>query len=585
MNPFAALGTVAGTLTGNLPGVGAALGALVGPAAAATAGIVAVTAAFNGAIDAVQYADSLSDTAKRLHVTTDALQEYRYAIRIAGGDTKGADDALEKFSENLGKAQQGLAKPLRAFKALGLDPDDFKSTDAALKAVTKSMEGLSNAQKDAVISQFGLSGLKELIGGGADEMARLLGEAKSVGVVMDADLIARAGELNDEFETAKEVVGIQLKGVLVDLMPVIIKLIGFMAQFAMEAAKVVQAFTSIENKTEAGLQAEVATASTRIEALAKTRDKQGGVLDKMQELHLREAVQNLTDANMELSARREASAAAEAKNLAVTHELIKTGSAKVRKAKKETLSAAPTPVSPVGVNPMFEGPMGDTWRQIYGLREIEEAAKERENKPVDALKIDGDVVDSAAVLAEWQKAMDDAERSTQNSVYEGIRGGLEAGFKDGLPGVLKYLKDALFRNALDGLARGLTDAVTGGGNANLFASVFGVTKRRGYASGTTSAFGGWSVVGEHGPELARLSPGSQVMSNAALRNVAMGAQGPGPQTIVFDNRGAVIWEQAARTMMTYADRAAAGAGVGAVQVSRRATPTDLARQGGRSLGR
>jgi hypothetical protein len=48
---------------------------------AAAAGIGALGAALAGAVSAAKFADDINDTAKRLHVTTDALQEYRYAVR------------------------------------------------------------------------------------------------------------------------------------------------------------------------------------------------------------------------------------------------------------------------------------------------------------------------------------------------------------------------------------------------------------------------------------------------------------------------------------------------------------------------
>jgi len=47
---------------------------------------------------------------------------------------------------------------------------------------------------------------------------------------------------------------------------------------------------------------------------------------------------------------------------------------------------------------------------------------------------------------------------------------------------------------------------------------------RHYASGTLGSPGGWSVVGEQGPEMVNLSPGSQVMNAGQTRN-ALGGQG------------------------------------------------------------
>jgi hypothetical protein len=51
----------------------------------AAAGIGALAGSLAAAKAAMDFADDLQDTADRLHVTTDALQEYRYAVRLAGG--------------------------------------------------------------------------------------------------------------------------------------------------------------------------------------------------------------------------------------------------------------------------------------------------------------------------------------------------------------------------------------------------------------------------------------------------------------------------------------------------------------------
>lgn len=223
----------------------------------AAAGVAALGAAFTGARAATKFADDIADTADRLHVSTDALQEYRYAIRAAGGDTKGADEALENFSTNLGLAQAGLKKGQRAFLELGFTKEQIKGftdADTALKAVVERIAGLSDVQQDAVIKQLGLEGIKPLIDDGVASMEALRAEAHKVGVVMDAELVKRGAELNDQFETVAQVIDIQLKSALVDLAPILLGLIKLVADLARAAASVVDAFRSIENKTTQGLQ-------------------------------------------------------------------------------------------------------------------------------------------------------------------------------------------------------------------------------------------------------------------------------------------------------------------------------------------
>jgi hypothetical protein len=88
-----------------------------------------VAAALVGAREAAKFADDINDTADRLHVTTDALQEYRYAIRAAGGEEKGRRRGARVVLRDLGKAQAGLPKAQKAFKELGFTKAQIKGFD------------------------------------------------------------------------------------------------------------------------------------------------------------------------------------------------------------------------------------------------------------------------------------------------------------------------------------------------------------------------------------------------------------------------------------------------------------------------
>jgi hypothetical protein len=235
---------------------GSALESL-GPAGlGAAAAIGTLAAAFVGAREAARFADDIADTADRLHVTTDALQEYRFAIRAAGGEEKGADEALEKFSITLGKAQAGFSKAQKGFLSIGFTKEQIKGftdVETTIPKVAEHLQGLSAAQKDAALSLLGLDGLKQLFDKGPEQMAALRQEAHALGIVMDAELVKRGGELNDQFETVQKVIDVQLKSALVDLGPVLVDLLKLVAELAKAAADVADAFRSIQNKRTAAL--------------------------------------------------------------------------------------------------------------------------------------------------------------------------------------------------------------------------------------------------------------------------------------------------------------------------------------------
>jgi hypothetical protein len=231
--------------------MGSALESLGVYGLAAAAAVGALAASFAQAREAARFADEIADTADRLHVTTDALQEYRSAIHAAGGEEKGADEALEGFSETLGKAQAGLGKAQRAFLELGFTKAQikgFQDTDEALRAVTERIAKLPSQQRDAVISQLGLTGLKQLIDGGVSSMDQLRGKAHAAGVVMDSDLVRRGSELNDEIEEAQKRVEVQLHSAFVGLAPAILASVKLMGDLLEKAVQVVDVFSSIQNK-------------------------------------------------------------------------------------------------------------------------------------------------------------------------------------------------------------------------------------------------------------------------------------------------------------------------------------------------
>jgi hypothetical protein len=244
------------SIASRVPGVGSLLSGLGIAGGVAAAGVLGLVGALTQARAAMKFADDISDTAKKLHVTTDALQEYRYAIVQAGGETDGADKALESFSQQLGLAQAQMPKAVKAFKELGFTQpqiDSFQTVDEALKAVTDRIAHLPTQQQDAVIKQLGLNDLKPLILDGVDAMERLRQKAHDVGVVMDADLLRRAAEANDKFDELSQVIDVELKSAFVDLAPVLVGLVQLAANLARTVGGMIDQIRSVEDKSLEGL--------------------------------------------------------------------------------------------------------------------------------------------------------------------------------------------------------------------------------------------------------------------------------------------------------------------------------------------
>lgn len=237
---------------------GGALEKLGGAGMVAAAGLAAVGISLEEAHKAMEFAEEVANTARKLHITTDALQEYRFAMKEVGGTEQGANEALEAFSAQVGKAQAGLPKAIRAFKELGFtkaEIDNFKTVEEALDAVTEKIGGLGkNVQKDAVIDQLGLTGMKPLIEAGAEKMKELREEAQKLGVVMDADLVKRGDEMAKKFDVMQKVISVQLKQAFVDLGPVLLGLTGMIAGMATGISDMLNTLRAFENRSTHSLQ-------------------------------------------------------------------------------------------------------------------------------------------------------------------------------------------------------------------------------------------------------------------------------------------------------------------------------------------
>lgn len=243
---------------------GAALSAAGVAGVGAAAAMVGLAGALAKARDAMSFADEIADTAAKLRVSTDALQEYRHAVHALGGEAADADAALEGFTKAFGAAHAGLSKKAaKPFAALGLDPKDFDSTEEALDAVIDKIAGLGNAAEQAAIAEkLGLGPMLTALRAGGDEIERLRREAHQLGIVMDASLVARAGEANDEFEVLAKVVDIQLKSALVDLAPVLTGLLGLAAKLARTFGEAADNLRDAKDRTDKGLQAEITRLQT-----------------------------------------------------------------------------------------------------------------------------------------------------------------------------------------------------------------------------------------------------------------------------------------------------------------------------------
>jgi hypothetical protein len=209
---------------GNVAGAFGQYGTVVAAAAVgiAAAGVTLLRAAEG----AIAMGDAIADAAQKAGVSTDTLQELRYAVHAMGGEYEDADEAISGFTKTLGLAESGYSKALKPFKQLGFTQADlkgFKSADDALKAVADRIADLGKeTERQAISEKLGLGKMIPLLREGADGMAVLRKEAHDTNFVMGTELVAAAGDANDRLEDLDKVISVELASALVDGAPLII---------------------------------------------------------------------------------------------------------------------------------------------------------------------------------------------------------------------------------------------------------------------------------------------------------------------------------------------------------------------------
>lgn len=207
---------------------------------------------------------------------------------------------------------------------------------------------------------------------------------------------------------------------------------------------------------------------------------------------------------------------------------------------------------------------------------VERRAREIEARHRDTMNYgDGASQAAAEIAAEERARMTGMGRSLAHSFVDGVvDGGLEPAMADMFDRLAKRMRDNLVDSLFDldwsKMLGGLKGG-KGGDPLSLALGTVGSLFNPGRNAGGTDYWsGGWSWVGENGPELQWMPRGSQVLDAERSRRVAAGLGGGGPRQTVVNNyyalNGAVMADDLWRRI-DRGDRMAAqqGARAGASQ--------------------
>ncbi|RWO61117.1 hypothetical protein [Mesorhizobium sp.] len=188
---------------------GGLVGMFTGVGAAATAAL-APLALFNKALDTIDMASHLVDTADRIGLSTTALQELSFGFAQAGVEQSEFETGMEQFSKRIGEAATKGGRLADILKANGIAIRDsngqIRSSEQLLGSYAELIRNATSEQEKMLLvtEAFGRGGGAMLVGlnDGAQGILNMRKAAEDAGGVIDEQLLRRAEEMGDRWDAA-----------------------------------------------------------------------------------------------------------------------------------------------------------------------------------------------------------------------------------------------------------------------------------------------------------------------------------------------------------------------------------------------
>lgn len=178
-------------------------------AAAAAAAVLAIRGAMGGIDNAITKLDAIGKTADRIGLTTDALQELRFAAERSGVEVQNLDVALRSFAVRVGEVRAGTGEAKEIFKQLGIEltntDGSLRSNEQLLNDVADALAKTEDPARRLLIATklFGEEGaaLVTMLGNGKAGLDDLREAARRANAVIGEDSVRAAADARDAIDT------------------------------------------------------------------------------------------------------------------------------------------------------------------------------------------------------------------------------------------------------------------------------------------------------------------------------------------------------------------------------------------------
>lgn len=180
--------------------------------------------------------DTIAKTADRIGISTDALQELRYAAEINGVQFDQMDKAVTAFTKRLGEMKQGTGA-LHTYLTK-LDKDFEKqvisagSTEEAFNMIIKRMREMESQSDRAALGAAAFTrtagvAMTKMV----DSVDELRDRARKLGIVLDENLLRGAEAANDAITDLDYVIKANLNRTVLELAPTIVDIASRMTEW------------------------------------------------------------------------------------------------------------------------------------------------------------------------------------------------------------------------------------------------------------------------------------------------------------------------------------------------------------------
>lgn len=497
------------------------------------------------------FALGLDDTAKQAGVLSSEMAKLQAVASFKGIASEDFTKGITNFSQQVYLSKTNAGGLLEVFRANGIAAKDFTGSLETAADLIKNAK--NDQQRLVLLQQMGLPATMEwvrLMSGGAEGIRKAKEEAVAFGGITNDQMVAKARQFDEAWNKAWTNFGLEARSSVTTVGGWIDALIQKGRQGLMAAGMNVGAgllkngmgerlgsnFDDFYKATGAGSATTPAKTTTDPNALQRSISVQQQQLAIYgQTATAAEAVRQV---ELQVQQARLAGVPIDEKRIEIMKRLTAEQTIGVSAIKAST-DAANIDAATVG---MSTGKAAEYTAAQNALNAARQAGRELTPANIAQIQSEAAALGQAAANADLMRfSYTNLVQGPLQSFTSALQNGSSAwdAFKKSGQSALNSIANKLMDMAAQNLWKSAFGGSSGGGFSGLLGSIFGggQTMTNPYdampkfAAGTNSAPGGWSIVGEKGPELMNVPRGAQILPNGVSP-----ASSGGTPVVMQDNR-------------------------------------------------